>query len=803
MKNDERNNLIKQAIESGAISNDDWFEQDKLLASDGAANDRFGLSVSIDGDYAIIGASDDDDNGDGSGSAYVFIRSGTAWTEQAKLLASDGAADDRFGFSVSIDGDYAIIGAYRNDDNGETSGSAYVFTRSGTDWTEQVKLLPSDGAADDWFGYSVSISGDYAIIGALYDDDNGDYSGSAYVFKRSGTDWTEQAKLLPSDGAQGEYFGGSVSIDGDYAIIGAYRDDDNGDYSGSAYVFTRSGTDWTEQAKLLPSDGAQGEYFGFSVSIDGEYVIVGAWRDDDNGDASGSAYVFIRSGAAWTQQAKLLASDGTTDDRFGLSVSIDGDYVIVGAWRDKNEWYASGSAYVFTRSGTDWTEQAKLLASYRAAGDRFGYSVSIDGGYAIIGAYLDDDNGETSGSAYVFIRSGSDWTQQAKLLPSDGAASDSFGDSVSISGDYAIIGAYGDDDNGGSSGSAYVFIRSGTDWTEQAKLLASDGATYDYFGGSVSIDGDYAIIGAYRDDDNGKNSGSAYVFIRSGTDWTEQAKLIASDGDASDRFGGSVSISGDYAIVGARSDDDNGDYSGSAYVFIRSGTAWTQQAKLLASDGATEDYFGYSVSIDGDYAIIGADGDDDNGDYSGSAYVFIRSGTDWTEQAKLLPSDGAASDSFGDSVSISGDYAIIGADGDDDNGGHSGSAYVFIRSGTDWTEQAKLLASDGAYWDRFGWSVSIDGDYAIIGAFDDDDNGDDSGSAYVFTTEEAPVFLLGTITNLNVTENYKTFNAKFLLHLSFKPFTFNIYRDYEEIMISNDYFGFVGQGFIIGRFHTD
>jgi len=310
MKNDERNNLIKQVIKSGVISNGDWLEQDKLLASDGAVGDYFGRSVSIDGDYAIVGALHDNDNGDWSGSAYVFIRSGTAWAEQAKLLASDGAAYDYFGCSVSIDGDYAIVGAWDDDDIVASSGSAYVFTRSGTDWTEQAKLLASDGAVGDSFGCSVSIDGDYAIIGADYDDDNGSQSGSAYVFTRSGTDWTQQAKLLASDGDIGDRFGVSVSIDGDYAIVGADSDDDNGDMSGSAYVFTRSGTDWTQQAKLLASDIAGGDQFGWSVSIDGDYAIVGAWRDDDNGVDSGSAYVFTRSGTDWIQQAKLLASDG-------------------------------------------------------------------------------------------------------------------------------------------------------------------------------------------------------------------------------------------------------------------------------------------------------------------------------------------------------------------------------------------------------------------------------------------------------------------------------------------------------------
>jgi|GEM_PF-2423013 len=403
MKNDDYSNLMKQVIENGVISKNDWTEQNKLLASDGATNDEFGISVSIDGDYAIIGAYKDDDNGVNSGSAYVFKRDGTAWTEQNKLLASDGAYWDGFGWSVSIDGDYAIIGAVGDDDNGDDSGSAYIFKRNGTDWIEEAKLLASDGAILDYFGCSVSISGDYAIIGALYNDDDGGSSGSAYIFTRSGTSWAEEAKLLASDGAMSDYFGCSVSIDGDYAIIGAYKDDDNGVNSGSAYIFKRSGTAWTQQAKLLASDGEMYDNFGCSVSIDSNYAVVGAEEDDDNGYASGSAYIFKRSGTAWTQQAKLLASDGAEYDLFGNFAAIDGDYAIIGAPGDDDNGYASGSAYVFKRSGTAWTQQAKLLASDGAADDHFGRSVSISGDYALIGApYFYYDHG----SVYVFTKNG-------------------------------------------------------------------------------------------------------------------------------------------------------------------------------------------------------------------------------------------------------------------------------------------------------------------------------------------------------------------------------------------------------------
>ena len=231
------NSLIeKTGAEDYMMTN--CYERQKLVASD-----SFGWSVSMDGNYAIIGAPDDDGNEPASGSAYIFTRSGTTWTQKAKLLASDGATDDNFGYSVSIDGDYAIIGAYRDDSN---RGAAYIFKRTGTSWAEEDKLTASDGTTGDIFGGSVSIDGDYALIGVPGDDG----TGSAYVFKRDGTNWNEQDKLLASDGAEYDLFGGTVSIDGDYAIIGAEGE------GSSAYVFKRDGTSWIQEDKLSGSYGA-------------------------------------------------------------------------------------------------------------------------------------------------------------------------------------------------------------------------------------------------------------------------------------------------------------------------------------------------------------------------------------------------------------------------------------------------------------------------------------------------------------------------------------------------------------------
>jgi hypothetical protein len=374
--------------------------------------------------------------------------------------------------------------------------------------------------------------------------------------------WTEMQKLIASDDIPLNFFGDSVSLDGDTALIGAHGYEDKG----AAYVFSRIGNTWIQEAQLLASDGVAGDFFGYAVSLDGDTALIGAQGDDDNGNWSGSAYVFTRTGTIWTQQQKLLASDGAKYDCFGCSVSLDGDTALIGS--PFNE-YGSGSAYVFTRTGTIWTQQVKLVALDSTHEDYFGWSVSLDRDTALIGAYGDDDNQEQSGSAYIFNRIDTIWTQEAKLLASDGAKGDFFGISVSLDDDTALICAYSDDDNGYDSGSAYVFTCVNSNWNQQAKLLPSDGAPEDYFGSSCSVEGDTVLVGAYWDDDNGDNSGSAYIFTRTDSTWVQQAKLLASDGAAHDEFGRSVSVDENIALVGVPLDDNEWTTTGSARLFVK------------------------------------------------------------------------------------------------------------------------------------------------------------------------------------------------------------------------------------------
>lgn len=374
-----------------------WQQQTKLLANDGTAGDRLGQAVAIQGDTAVVGAFEDDANGARSGSVYIFIRSGSSWTQQAKLTASDAAEGSKFGFAVALDGDTVVIGA--PGDSGD-SGAVYVFTRSGATWSQQSKITASSPIINLWFGQSVAVNGDTAVIGEPLRYNGAIVSGVAYIFTRSGAVWSERATLTSADGAAGDRFGNTAAMSGNTVIVGAQWDNVGANNNqGSAYVFTGSGASWTQQARLISSDGAASDYFGNSVAISGDTAVIGAVNNDVNGSDSGAAYLFTRSGTTWSQLSRLDINDAVVDDWVGGSVAIDGDTAIISA----NGNGSSGAAYVFTRSGTTWSQQSRISSDGATLGDNFGVPVAIDGDTAVIGAYDDNDNGVDSGAAYVFV----------------------------------------------------------------------------------------------------------------------------------------------------------------------------------------------------------------------------------------------------------------------------------------------------------------------------------------------------------------------------------------------------------------
>lgn len=379
--------------------------------------------------------------------------------------------------------------------------------------------------------------------------------------------------------------------------------------------------------KIQANDGIAGDQFGGTVAISGTTVIVGANGGAATSSGAGSAYVYTLSSGAWTLQQKLTANDGEADDAFGSYVAISGDTAVVGAFGDRVGTNVNqGSAYVFVRSGSSWSLQQKLTAADGAANDFFGRAVAIAGDSVVVGSSSADVGANVDqGAAYVFFRSGTTWAQQAKLVAGDAASTDYFGDSVAISADTVVVGAT-EDANGANiqQGSAYVFTRTGTAWSQQAKLTAGDGTAFDYFGFSVTVDANTAVIGTLQDVGASFQQGSAYVFVRSGTTWTQQQKLLAGDGSANDSFGNSVFILGDTVMIGAAGDTNGANVrQGSAYLYTRSGTSWTQSQKLVATDGTSDDSFGAGVAFTQNAAVVGSIGDTVGGNaLQGSAYIF-------------------------------------------------------------------------------------------------------------------------------------------------------------------------------------
>ena len=362
--------------------------------------------------------------------------------------------------------------------------------------------------------------------------------------------------------------------------------------------------------------------------------------------------------------------------------------IVVGSFFDDDDGSASGSAYIYNLDGTG---EVKVTASDAASGDRLGVSVAVGSNKIVVGSYGDDleggeSGGHSSGSVYVYNIDG---TNEVKLTASDAAGGDTFGTSVAIGSNKIVVGAPGNDDDGTSSGSVYVY---NLDGTGEVKITASDGAQYDEFGRSVSIGSNKIVVGAIGDDDDGSTSGSAYVYDLDGTN---EIKITASDAAAGDSFGYSVAIGNNKLVVGSPYDDDDGSSSGSVYVYNLDGTG---EVKITASDAAGGDNFGFSVAVGSNKIVVGSI--NSNSD-KGSAYIY---NLDGTGEVKITASDGAQYDQFGISVSVGNDKIVVGARGDDDDGGSSGSAYIYDLDGTN---EVKLTASDAAGGDFYGTSVAV------------------------------------------------------------------------------------------------
>ncbi|MCX7554850.1 hypothetical protein OS175_13300 [Marinicella sp. S1101] len=728
--------------------------------------ERFARSVSVDGNRALIGAP----TMDGTGLVFVYDFDGINWIESARLKPANISADDGFGQAVSLDGNRAVIGAYG--DQGiinDNLGAAYVYEFDGVKWNEAQKLKPENLGTFGYFGWSVSLSGDRVLIGAFIDFDDFNFSGDAFIYDFDGSRWRESHNFSAGNGI--DFFGYSVSLDGDKALIGAPR-------SGDAYIYDFNGSEWVQNQQILPNDRVNDDNFGRSVVLKDDKAYVGSPTSNFNETIveSGAVYEFFFDGIIWVQNQKIIAENADAYDNFGRSLSLYDDRLAIGAPNglfEQRDMPIPGKSYIFNFNGLTWVQshffsddnnvfdryygidislsanhmlvgqlaisgsQSGSATSYLfdgnnwnqsqhislgetgAANSNFGYSVSLSGNLALIGAYGDSTLGSNVGAAYLFQNNGSGWILRQKLFPQDALIDGNFGSTVSLKNNRALISSGNIVD--GSMGSVYVFDFNGSKLFQSQKIEPDQPVSNNKFGSSISQSNDNLLIGSY---------GLATVFIYEydGSSWINSESLISND--PSDNFGYAVDLSGNRAIIGANMGNGKVNKStGTAYIYEFNGVNWTQSQKLTALDDGSGDQFGASVSISNNRILIGTPFEQYNG---GAVYAFDYNGFIWQQSQKLTEPFNLESKRFGNSVSLSGNRALIGAYLESAVEGGSGAAYIYEFDGVTWRRSNKLIANDGNRNDYFGRSVSLSNGKFLIGANRHDQNGTNSGSAYIF-----------------------------------------------------------------------
>ena len=647
----------------------------------------------------------------------------------AELLPANmgfASESERFGTSIAVTGEIALIGAASSADGGFISNGdvlVFAFDAGAGEWNLETQLLPDDLVEGLAFGASISFDGARAVIGAPSADEPISNAGAAYVFRRDAPGvWVEESALLASDGGFGDSFGTSVAIDGDTIAIGTYLDDDGGSNAGAVYVFVdQGGGAWSEEDKLTGQTSQ--DQFGYAVALDQDVLAVGAPFADGGVAGSGAGYAYRRDvNGVWQSEGVLSAGAATGGNQQGLSIAVADGTIFVGAPYDDSIDSGAGAVHVFEEGVGSWTESTTLTVATSQSNDHMGIALAAADGKLVAGADGNDAVASNGGVAYVFSRPmGGSWTLEDTLTPAGLASQDSAGSAVALGSGVVLVGLPNADDFGSNTGAVAVFHNDAGSWLQQTRLDAGRGSVFDAFGTSVAIDGNFAVIGAPGDDTAADGAGAAYVFEDVAGTWQLVTSLLASDGAIGHAFGSVVDIHAGRAVVGAP-----GAVPGNVYVF-EAASGWSETQRV-GSPGDLFD-FGYALALDGDRLVVSGI----SGGF-GSVTVYDHdSANGWQESTRLEPDIPASSTRFADAVALHGDTVVVGARLDDEMDQDAGAAYVFQRTGSSaWTQAAQLSAEDGAAFHYFGTAVGIHGTTAVVGAPGTDFAGSNTGAVYVF-----------------------------------------------------------------------
>jgi hypothetical protein len=675
------------------------------------------------------------------------------WVHEAKLTASDGESGDYFGSAVAIETDTIVVGVRNANGSTTETGKIYVFRRSDGAWIEEAILEASDAGLRTRLGSDVAIDGDTIVGGASGHDEQGNFSGAVYVFRFEDGGWVEEQKLLASDGAASDNFGSQVAIVGDTIAVSSPDNDDLYPDVGAVYVFELIDGQWTETRKLIADDREEGDLLGTSLAMGPDLIVAGV--PNDNGpiyDEVGSVYLFRREDGIWDHTQPIFAPAGRWNDGFGMSVDTFADLVIAGAPQALSD-PESGVAYVFELSYLDQPDcnhNARPDECDIEFGDSEDCNVNgVPDGCDLAGGADHDCNGNqivdecdiASGFSEDANGNGRPdecdaWCSITQFEPSVITPSMWFGGSVALDGDTAVIGARYDDELDDNAGAAYIFQRVGDLWSRETHLLPIDPVEDTYFGTSVAVSGDWAFVGAPHSSVAGEIPGAVYVYryIPQNLEWTLETVLHASNAHPGDEFGSPIAVDDNVLIVGATDADGSSPGSGAGYVFRYDEDTgqWLEEAILTDEDGMAPSYFGRAVAVDGDWALVGASGTSND---FGTVYVYRRdaeNGT-WSQVQKL--SGDEPSGRFGSSVAMENGRILIGAPRTDGVAIRSGAVFAYHLVEDTWVEEPFPQPLDLEMDDRFGESLSVSEELAAVGSSWDDFQEESSGSVRVYSLQ--------------------------------------------------------------------
>ncbi len=688
---------------------------------------------------------------------------------RADLLSSDSSQiDDQTGFSVAIDGNRAVVGSPFHDSNSRlNNGAVFVYELTNGAWQQVAEVVSPTNRSGDLFGWSVDIEGDTIVVGSVHDDQYAFNSGAAYVLQRSDAgDWQILESLNSERVRRGDRFGVSVAIDGDLIAVGNRFGDGEFLNAGSVSIFRHNGYESYYEADVIES-GLSGRYqFGWDIDLRNQRLVVGAPRSE-----TGSAWLFTLNeyGQAWRQQA-LTAQSVRSGDQFGSSVAITDEGVFVGAFlHDHAGVINTGGVFRFN---LDAQFQQKHVHSEFKRGDQLGWAIDANNSSFVASAVGLDTDRTNSGGVFEFSNQSGAWVQERLLTHTDslrlgqsvaasdsvvlagmpagdsfvafaqtpdsqavtfdytvfqaaqlinGNATDNFGASIAVDGDWAVVGAPTALTRSGVRGGAvFVFQNQDGQWNFHSRLTPSTVLGGDEFGSSVSIHDNTLVVGSRLADSGQTDAGAAYVFELNGDRWNWETRLLAAGIDAGDQFGFSVDVNEDRIVVGAVHDEANGPVnSGTATVFSRTNSGWQRVATLVSESPESGDRFGHAVALDDNSLAVTAP----NANQSGEASLFFISNNRWAHQSTFAANDSVAGDEFGNSIAIRGTTVAIGASGHQS----SGAAYLFQWNEGEWNQSRKFVGDGQAQSGRFGTSVDLNDSTLAIAQ-----SGGDSSEVYLF-----------------------------------------------------------------------